>query len=399
MGDVPRHGWSLAAGGLVALVLLLPVAPAVPAPGEPSPPAVVTFYAHWQDLLDRAPLNTLPPDPVRERDLNAGFQMPTLVARPPCGDPCNVTFQNNVFTLFTFPRADTLESGSQYDMADPSYDVNLGDGPILVYVYLSAHPVPSQNSTGEVGELTNAGLMPLVQVEALWETGHHTGQGIPIASGAAPQTINMVYVPGGDPVYEIAIPMGRYVDTIPSGLGTILTVRVHQVAAGNLELQQSNWRLRSGPQYPWRLVVPVENPLIKRDLQSWILNDEVHVRWGVKAAFGAYDIDASTFRLRLRGGGENAVELPPAEVEYSPLHDPEVKTVYAHWVVPFKLLEGPDRWDIHTSVANVQGTTGLEAEGDVHLTHFEGKNETPGFGLVLALVALAGALGRRRLPP
>lgn len=396
MGSVSGRGWCLIAVGLVALVLGPTHALGLPAPGEPAPPTIVTLYAHWHDVVNRAPLNTIPPDPSHEPDINQGFQMPTVVVRSPCGEACDVTFQNNVFSLYTYPRETPLSAASEFHIDNPAYDVELGDGPIVAYVYLSAHPVPSLNSTGAVGELTNAGLMPLVRVDARWETGHELGLGIPIAYGATPDTINMIYVPGGDPVYEIVVPMGRYIDTIPAGVGTLLTVRIHQVAADNLELQQSNWRLRSGPDYPWRVTVPVDNAIVKRDLQAWLIDGQAHVRWGVKAAFGAYDFDASTFQLNLASGEKHLVR-PPSEVLYSSLRDPEVRTVYAHWVIPVEELAGGERWTIQTSVQNRQHSTGLDAQTHLTVAPFVGSNRTPGFEVAVALgVAALAALSVRR---
>jgi len=355
----------------------------------------MTFYAHWSDVLSPAPMNTVPPEPGVEHDINQGFQMPTVVLRSPCGEPCNVTFQNNVFTLFTVPFPTSGSRGIDFVASEPAYDVGLGDGPIVVYAYLSAHPVPTVSSASEAGRLTNFGLMPLVNVDALWETGRHPGHGVPIAAGKTESTVNMIYVPGGDPVYEIKIVMGRFIDTVPAGEGTLLTLRVNQLAASNAELQQSNWRLRSGPEYPWRIVVPVENPLVTRGLRSSVENDTATIRWAVKAAWGAYDVDASTFQLRLEANGQRIL-MPPTSVEYAASHDTAVRTLYANWALPFDRLNGSREWAATGTVQNLQHSTALTDETTVVLTHFEGTSRVPGLGLLAAFIGVAAALWVRR---
>src|SRR5687768_16674063 len=62
-------------------------------------PVNVILYAHIMDPLQRAPLNVLPPDPGKEKDINQGFAMPSV--KVPLAD---VYFENNWFYLFHLPR-------------------------------------------------------------------------------------------------------------------------------------------------------------------------------------------------------------------------------------------------------------------------------------------------------
>jgi hypothetical protein len=389
-------GWTLVITAAALPLLLLSGQAAVAAP-VPEPSGVpVTFYAHWRDIVNRAPLNTIPPDPELERDLNQGFQMPTVVVGSPC-ELCNVTFQNNVFTLFTLPGRHHMDPrlAIDYDTNDPVYPVRLADGPIMLYAYLSAHPVPTQNSTSSAGSLTNVGGMPLVRAEASWETGRERGRGVPIAAGVS-EHVHIVTLPGSDPVYELAIPMGRFVDTIPPMQGTVLSLRLSQLSLqeGDVrgEFLQSNWRLRSGAQFPWRLVVPMENPIESRALASWILGDAVNVRWGVRAAWGAYDLDANAFRLTVSGADGEQAQFTPTHVEYSPLHNGHLRTVYPEWRIPLEQMPGMGPWRYGVEASNLQGTFGVEASGSQGWTQYEGVNRTPGPGAVLAWAALGLAL-------
>lgn len=396
---VSGPGWCPTVAGALALLALLPSI-AAEGPAAASTPPVVTFYAHWIDIVNRAPMNTVPPDPALEHDLNEGFEMPTVVVHSPCGEPCDLNFQNNVLTMFTLPAEfQASGSGVSYDTRDPAYEVRLGDGPIVAVLYLSAHPVPSQNSGSALGSLTNAGTMPLVQVEAQWETGRHAGAGTVIARGITSQYLQMMHVPGGDPVYEVHVPMGRFIDTIPSGglpanptPGTTLSVQLHQLVLPTGEVLQPDWRLRTGPKYPWRLEVPLENPLLDRGLQTWILGDDLHALWTVKAAWGSYDLDRASFRLHIDEGRDGPLDLAPDSVEYSAFHDRDLRSVKAGWVIPLSHLHGPGPWSLRAHVDNRQHTANLEASATDRAVLFAGRNEAPGLPPLFAAGAALSAL-------
>lgn len=395
------RGWKIG----VAIVLLSFVPSAAGATSiQPAPEAAtVTFYAHWTDVLDRAPLNTLPPDPETEPDINQGFDMPTLVLRTPCPAVCDVTFQNNLLTMFTLPSETPTRDGPiDHDTRDPSYEVRLGDGPMFAVLYLSAHPVPTQNSSTDVGQPTTAGTMPLVRVDARWETGRSAGGGTVIAAGSAQDNLNMVSLPGSDPVYEIRVPLGRFVDSIPWGdsfgnptPGTVFSVQLHQVAQSDSEVLQSSWRLRSGAEYPWRLEVPMENPLLARGLQSSVRDETMFVQWTVKAAWGAYDIDADAFRLRVTDPDGATATLAPTRLQYSPLHDAQLRSVHAFWELRREQLPGAEPWHLQATVTNQQGTFTLHETAEAVFPVYAGENSTPGFEIGVLALALLALLRRR----
>jgi len=64
----------------------------------------VILYAHYEDILQLAPINTVPPDPRHEGDLRGRFIMPVIVTKTrlgcQVGQCLDVNLQNNLFRSF-----------------------------------------------------------------------------------------------------------------------------------------------------------------------------------------------------------------------------------------------------------------------------------------------------------
>ncbi|HLE47334.1 MAG TPA: hypothetical protein VI818_03475, partial [Candidatus Thermoplasmatota archaeon] len=129
-------------------------------------PTNIILYAHLLDALQRAPLNTVPPDLARERDVQGGYLTPTI--RLPTGA---VNFQNNFFTMYHLPSFVAYDAHANNQDGPPAYPIELGGDRATMYWYLSPHSVPGTNSsTLAVG---GVGVIPQVKVVARLETGRH----------------------------------------------------------------------------------------------------------------------------------------------------------------------------------------------------------------------------------
>lgn len=377
---------------------------------DPADDVNVVLYTHWFDRLNRAPMNTQGPEEVGLPDLNQGFELPTIVvhAGSACGacEIANVNLPYNEFSMFTLPyRLDPRRAtgGLDYSAQDPAFDLRLGEGPIMIYAYLSAHALPTQNSSSGLGSILGVGAVPALRVAAQWETGRHPDRGELIARGTS-DLVTIINQPGADTVAEIPILLNRFVDVIPRGSGTILTLRIYQVneenPAASVEVVQADWRLRTGEAFPWRMIVPFENPIESSALSTWTFNGTLFARWSVTGAFGSYDVDDRSFTLVARSS-DGSVErtLPPFQIERVPTHPGLLLPVEGVWSIPFNQLPESGEWTLSFSASNLQGTYTVHADSQVTLMTFSGANSTPGPDLLLLALAVAvGVAGfvRRR---
>ncbi len=403
-------------------------------------PTNVILYGHFQNILDMAPLNAQLPHPDREPDINNGFLMPTIdtntgqcVQGQTCAD---FHFKNNQFTMFSSPGfVEYLSDGSWYTHQEPGLagDAKLVGEEIRLYWYMSAHSLNGQNSGSGTGASAPVGVMPQVGVYARMETGRFPFHGEIIAESAdfdehgplSPERADMVTVPGQNDVYEFQIKMKIHKETIPSSHlanGFIVYINPYQVKTEKQEgvqFAQPEWRLRTGANFPPRLIVPIEETMSTVASSLTIFDDRLFVRWSLLSVMGSYDMRDNSLKLDVTGPSN----VDPKAIDFIILrrgldHDAHFKPVNATWAIDyvnFPMVDGG--YEVTMSILNHQGTYQLvhklpfkvvDGKPDVYQIGGPGApgapkpvkpaGDSPDIGL-LAILGVLGAVGsmvRRR---
>lgn len=251
-------------------------------------PVRTILYAHFlESIIQQAPLNTQYPDPDRERDLYGSMFMPTVYVASE-GAPC-CKFRNNQFKMFSTAGlveylADGFRVHQEPGLAEPVQLVPIDGEYAYVYWYMSPESAP-QAVPGD-----HPGVMPAVGVYAKWNLGRHpsddprlligegdTGSGFgsatPFADDQCADCVTMVSRPGEtNPVYQFKVPLTLERTILPDVFdpayadhekGYFLQVIPYQIEQEQVQVTDSGWRLRTGPDYAPRLVVDVREPLVK----------------------------------------------------------------------------------------------------------------------------------------
>lgn len=342
----------------------------------------VILYGHFEDILNMAPLNTQRPDDQREPDLNRGFLMPVIdtnTGQCPVGQTClDFHFKNNEFTMFSSPGlVEYLQEGwrthQEPGLAD---DAEIAAETFNLYWYMSSYAIPQQSSTQGSGATTQAGVVPQIGVYARMETGRFKFRGDLIAENNRnddPNTgtrQNLISRPAENDVYEFIVPMSVKSKIIPSAdtkNGFIVFIRPYQIQ-GNAEdnpvvqFMQADWRVRTGPNFPPRVVIPISKPMSTRATQLNIFEDRMFVRWSFTADFGSYDMRDNSLQLVSTGQGKiDTKAIDFIILKRSVDHDGHFKPVNATWAIDylnFPLEDGA--YELTASIVNLQETYLLE---------------------------------------
>jgi hypothetical protein len=403
----------------------------------------VILYGHFEDILNMAPLNTQAPDPQREPDLNRGFPVPVIdtntnVCVPgtqTCGD---FHFKNNEFTMFSSPGlVEYLQEGwrthQEPGLAD---DAEIAADSFNLYWYMSAFAVPQQSSTSGGASAAKVGVAPQVGVFARMETGRFKFRGDVIAESSRNIDFgqgtrqNLITTPAGEDVYEFVVPMSVKEKTIPSSEaknGFIVFIRPYQIMSDNsdtplVQIMQADWRVRTGPEFPPRLVIPISQPMSTRSALLNLFEDRMFVRWSFTADFGSYDMKDASLQLVSTG----AEKIEPKAIDFIILkrsvdHNGHFKPVNATWAIDYRNFPLSDgSYELTASILNLQGTYQLEQKfaftvldgvpqvprigvaRAAELAVNEGpRGESPGFEIAAILGVLAGVaiVSLRRLYP
>jgi hypothetical protein len=240
---------------------------------------------------------------------------------------------------------------------------------------------------------------------------------------------NMVTLPGQPDVYEFQVKMKVKEHVIPdseSANGFIVYVNPYQVKTEGgdkkgVQLAQEEWRFRTGPKYPNRLVVPVVEPM--KTVASSLTNfdNRMFVRWSLLSVWGSYDMRDNQLDLRSTG----PTPIDPKALDFIILkrgidHDSHFKPVNATWAIDwnqFPLADGD--YELTASIPNLQGTYLLvhkfafkvvdgkpdvpeigarQGPGGQKLDDGGAKGgDSPGFELLGVLVAVGALVLRRRM--
>lgn len=393
------------------------------------------LYGHFEDILNRAPLNTQFPE--GEPNLNRGFLMPTIDTYT--GTPGDVHFRNNWFRMFSSAGLVEINEGVWRTHQEPGLaaPIEIKGGNIDLYFYLSANPVPNGNSDTGVGATLNLDVMPQVGVYAKMETGRFTNGGEPIAEGdtgacdtgslpTCDGRITLISQPGSADVYEIKVPLEVTNPIIPDvwtgADGFIVSINPYQIkgkdsAIQDWQVMQSDWRVRTGPDTPPRIVIEHPKALATEAAGLTIFQGEMFIRWSFLSPWGSYDVDDRTIEVE----GEGPTAIPSKDIRLVIIkrsidHDGHFKPVNATWRLDFQKLGLADgEYKINLKAQNLQHTyelreeltftiadglptnlkvigSGLEGPSDDPQVQKKDKGLLPGFEAVALLGAVGAAL-------
>lgn len=423
---------------------------------EPKRGDQVTYtilYAHHESLVQRAPLTVqYPPDAAPNH--NGGYLLPTIETEFGLDDVAGKTVEPNfVYNWFTLASTSGPAEWTPEGKLDWHQEgglmlpLHIAEEPMTLYVYLSAHPVPTSSSSGSLGALANVDAVPQVGVYARLETGRmrEASESILIAEGdtgacdvndlpTCEGRVSLVSLPGEPDIYEFAVPMNVVQNHLPDirepggEAGFTLSFKPYQVwirddvPGEGSQFMQNNYRLRAGPQTPVRVAIPHTHPLGTYSYELVSFNSELFTRWSMGSVWGSYDVDVTRATISVEG---------PTSIDPDTIRPPIARQITGHdghfvpinftWRIPIdagRLSDGD--YSIRVSVPNLQGSYVLEETFPfaVRGGQFEGvrvigggspgpgdgqgksANDAPGtpgpaFALALAVVVGASYLRRR----
>ena len=365
-------------------------------------PVNVILYAHVQDIVSEAPLNTIPPGD-HEGDVDQAFIVP-VVATPSV--PCTVAgcasfhFKNNLFEWRSCPGAIDFEAEDRWILGCHSgqldHEIMLAGATIPLYFYVS--PDPSWGSTQ-----ARVGAMPMMGLHGRVYVRTHEGD-VVIAQNARPQLMGsstLVTAPNQPYVYELRADMRIERNIIPpdedaENAGFRVGVWVYEFTTNDAEVSESA-RVHTGKRFPPRLILPMQIPMHIVDRKASL--HEGHLRFEIDVAdpLGAYNVDAATAQLSVAGSAPIAgrlVEL--AYVQRSNDHDGPTRPVRFGFDVYPPSNVGGDSHSFTFRVRNLQGTFELVDESETTVASIKGSAlSAPGVGAFIMVVLASLAMRRR----
>lgn len=365
----------------------------------------VVLYAHFESILNMAPLNTVPPNETYEPDLNRGFLMPTIDTNTNLcsGQMCaDFHFKSNEFTMYLCPGLVTFEDeGFRSGCHSPGIPGPLDImGPMTLYFYVGSNANPTSAEDGP-------SFLPNVRVAARMEGDFH--KRVVLARGMSePTSITAI---SQDPVvYEfkveltpLAVPDVTIADLMSRGIYFIVEVQqIHSDAAFDTSIGQPSWSVRTGHKFPPRVVVPTKDPLRMIDKGSFVRDGNLYAWANVLPIYGSYDISHESARARIVAPGtEKPVDPRALDLllfKRSTNHDGVLKPANITWKVHPQYLDvGGSVYRVDFEARNLQGTYELAESVPIPVTAFTGKG-APGVAptLVLAWVAFCVLFARVR---
>lgn len=391
----------------------------------------VVFYAHFLQLHNPVLMNTQRP-PECAPNLARGFT----------GSP-------NVEPHWTFTRLAMYSSPGfvEYDeIRDPceitrsrndgglARDIDVAKGfPIRGHWYLSADQLESSTlgiGTGPDSDTPSMGTMPCVTLRMTLETGRYVGEGELLTEGETTKTIvSTPYASGLQ--QELPLP-----DPCPGSTGTItakevaefivemepperairsnesFAVGVHWYQHDGISsdpqeednINQADWNIHTGSDYPNRLVVPVQEPIEILHLDVMKSDEKSAIALRTQTPWGLYDIDDENIQFRLYNETGTLVSIESQGEPRSPMHCGHFHPLDLRypWDLKAQDLE-PGTYTLHATVSNWQHTghatqaTTFTIEEEV--TQAQGLPAVAPLLVVFALFALLARLPRATNKP
>jgi hypothetical protein len=402
----------------------------------------VVLYGHVFGLLNAVPINVQSPADCAP-DLARGFSGEVHLG------------EKNKIDLYSSPgfvEYSTERCGGSKD-EEPrlhperglSSDIRVSEEvPIYGYWYLSADSAefsPLGIGSGEDAE-PSMGVMPCVSVRMQMWTQRHIGQGTLLAEGTTTKTVvstpqaagdtsasNGLIVdpcPGADgtidpqQVTEFQVALEPVTElTIPEHEGYVIGVKWYQHDGGDPaddpNIMQREWNLRTGSQYPNRIVMAVEDSIRIDDMRLVEFGGSLWIVADINTPWGSYDVDTANIRLEFEDADGQPVpidHLAEPRLDYSVDHDGHYDPVnvryewdhrnedlppgtYTVRLVATNWQHTEDAIAERTFTLHEQGT--LQVDGSIDETDI---NESAFPPLVIAMIAmlvpLLRATGRRR---
>ncbi len=377
-----------------------------------SGPINVILYGHLQHAIGWGTMNLVPPNPDYENDLNSGSTMPgidTSTGFCPPDLPCaDFHFQNGIFRMEFCPGAIQFISADEWFMGCHASRSPLPlevTAPPTVYFYLSADAAPS--NTAESPPI-GAGVLPNVRIRAsLLEWGTETRA--TIAEGWSEPGV-LMSVPGREQVYEFRADLQSLaVDgRLALGKGGVqpkrleLEIEIQQITATDPDIRvaQRDWRIHTGPDFPPRVILQVDGPLVQHRLMTTTFQGVSYARYSIQSAFGSYEFDVDQVEAKIVTG--NKVSVPDDALEFLVMkrsldHDGMLLPVNFTWRVHPEHFpdEGTD-YSVVVSSTNLQGTYRVTDAAKLEIHDFDGVASIPNVPLFVSLLVLGVVFHFRR---
>lgn len=419
--------------------------------GEDGDRHCVVLYGHVFDLLNAVPINIQRPSPNCD-SLARGF-----TSTP----PVEPYWSFNRISLFSSPgfveyNQNDCDSPRLHPERGLTSDVNVAqDVDILGYWYMSADMFEVNAiglNTGGQGPLPHMGVLPCLTVRMELHTQRFVGQGELLAAGQTTKTV--VSTPYGqgineelpipqppcpsdqDPggvmnateVTEFKINLGQISREIREHEGFVVGVQWWFHDMGDPDWSQDKvyhreWNLHTGPDYPNRIVLAVEDSVRVERVQPQLFDGKIYIHSVLNSPWGSYDVDTQNIRVQVFDENGNEVadhtsaHMADPILRYSVDHDGHFKPVNATFPWDFE-QEGlePGDYTIRVTVTNWQHThdayreagftirddlsvEGRGSDGEIYSGDNVDTGEAPGVGIIaaaLAAVVLAGIVSLRR---
>lgn len=315
----------------------------------------LVLYAHHRDMLNRGYLNTQRPADCAE-DLARGFTTVPHV-EPYWSFHRKVLAPQSGFIEYNEGCAGDARLTGSLEFSEP---LRLSDATdIIGYWHLSADAL--EISIADVlGDGPSMGVMPCVTVRMVLETGRSPGMGSVIAEGQTTKTI--LTTPDGAPlpvdlddpcpgatgqisgeeVTEFEVNLGSEAAEL-SNEGFHVEVQWYQHDGGDPDetsnVVQNDWNMRTGADYPNRIVMPVrQTHHVDRLSTTTNADGTITVDAKISSVLGRYDVDEQNLRLWVTDPHGDVVTLehvqgPVIDDSWQAVHGGELWPVEAQFII------------------------------------------------------------------
>jgi hypothetical protein len=302
--------------------------------------------------------------------------------------------------------------------------------------------------TGPNSATPSLGVMPCFTLRMELWTQRFVGQGELLASGETTKTIvstpyggsQEMDLPAPQPlcpngeqpegemvaeeVTEIRVDMGNIAREIREHEGFVVGVQwwFHDMGDpswSNDKVYHREWNLHTGPDYPNRIVLAVEDSIRVERVQPQLFDGKIYIHSVLNSPWGSYDVDTANLRVQLFDSSGSEVPLSHVGepiLRYSVDHDGHFLPVNATFPWDFQQEDlPPGEYSIRVSATNWQHTADAYRERTFNIREdmtvdpgddedWEGftrtdVEESPGLTVVAAIlgaVVLTGIVSLRR---
>lgn len=361
----------------------------------PGAPTCTVLYGHLFDIISAVPINVQRP-PSGQLDLARGIT----------GEPVaeQAGFNKNQLTLYSSPgfveyQSPTDDDPRLHPERGITDDVKIDKAiPITGYWYMSADAEEVSTFGGDHADGVDVGAMPCLTVRMVLQTGRVYGTGQTLAEGSITktiisdgvtdtqestgQTMDCSTIKGGqaeimspNQVTEFKVDLGTASSDIPKINAFHVFVEWYQWAPSSPDSKdkvgQREWNIHSGPSYPNRVVIPLENPVRIEEVRPQPFAGKIYIHGVYNSPWGSYDVDPGTMTLKIFDASGKEVSNPTVSeptLHFSVDHDGHFKPVNATFAWDYlkdDLVAG--EYTIELGVQNWQHTGAAVASGKIKI--------------------------------